>query len=121
MAKKNENSTEQYEVPNESGTYAVDVSEPAEQAEKKPAEREARIWVYLGPSIRGVVTNGKIFSGTKSDVVKLLENGIKAYPQIERLIVADKDVARARNDLVAKRGVYIPYAALVGKITGKEG
>ncbi len=121
MAKKSENSAEQYEVPNESGTYAVDVSEPAEQAEKKPAESEARIWVYLGPSIRGVVTNGRILSGTKSDVVKLLENGIKDYPQIERLLVEDRKVTKARNDLKAKRGIYIPYEALIKKITGKEG
>ncbi len=124
MAKEIENMTDQYEVPDESGTYAADVFKPAEfaeQAEKKPAESKARIWIYLGPSIRGVVTNGRIFSGTKSDVVKLLENGIKDYPQIERLIVADHEVTKARNDLKAKRGIYIPYEVLVKKITGKEG
>ncbi len=120
MAKKIGNSTEQHEVPDKTGTYSGEVSAP-EKAEKKPAEREARIWVYLGPSIRGVVTNGRIFSGTKSDVVKLLENGIKDYPQIERLIVADREVTKARNDLKSKRGIFIPYEALIKKITGKEG
>lgn len=118
MAKKD--STELFEAQ-KNCAETVNISEPAEQAEKKPAESDARIWVYLGPSIRGVVINGRIFSGTKADVVKQLENGIKEYPQIERLIVADRELTKARNDLKAKRGIYIPYEELVKKTTGKEG
>ena len=81
---------------------------------------EARVWVYLGPSIRGVVTNGRIFFGTKDEIVQSFGDKIKEYPQIERLIVADRNVAKARNDLKEKRGIYIPYDALIRKITGKE-
>ena len=119
MAKKD--LTELFEAQ-ESCADTVNTSDPAEQAvEEKTAESDARIWVYLGPSIRGVVINGRIFSGTKADVVKQLENGIKEYPQIERLIIADRELTKARNDLKAKRGIYIPYEELIKKITSKEG
>lgn len=119
MAKKTGNSEELFESLDESGANAELPPEP-EQSAEKPAESEARIWVYLGPSIRGTVTNGRVFRGSRAEVIKSLENGIKEYPQIERLIVADREVAKARNDLKNKRGIYIPYEALVRKITGKE-
>ena len=45
---------------------------------------------------------------------------LKDYPQIERLIVADHNVAKAKSDLKEKRGIYIPYDALIRKIKGKE-
>lgn len=125
MAKKNDSSEEMFESPAESGTNtAVSAEqtepEPVVQAEEEPMISEARIWVYLGPSIRGIVTNGRVFRGSRADVIKSLENGIKDYPQIERLIVADREVAKSRNDLKTKRGIYIPYEALLKKITGKE-
>lgn len=119
MAKKD--LTELFEAQ-ESCADTVNTSDPAAQAaEEKTAESDARIWVYLGPSIRGIVINGRIFSGSKAEVVQQLENGIREYPQIERLIVSDRELTRARNDLKAKRGIYIPYEELNKKITGKEG
>ncbi|MGN0686677.1 MAG: hypothetical protein ACI4KA_01060 [Oscillospiraceae bacterium] len=125
MAKKNGNSEEMFESPAESGTNTAVSTEPSEpkpvvQAAEKPKENEVRIWVYLGPSIRGIVTNGRVFRGYRAEVIKSLENGLKEYPQIERLIVADREVAKSRNDLKTKRGIYIPYEALIKKITGKE-
>ena len=81
---------------------------------------EPQIFVYLGPSIRGVVTNGRIFSGSRAEVIKSLENAIMAYPQIERLIVADREVAKAKDDLKHKRGITIAYEALAKKLSGKE-
>lgn len=125
MAKKNDNSEEMFESPAKSGANTAVSIEPIEpkpvvQAAEKPKENEVRIWVYLGPSIRGIVTNGRVFRGSRAEVIKSLENGIKEYPQIERLIVADREVAKSRNDLKTKRGIYIPYEALIKTITGKE-
>lgn len=125
MAKKNDNSEKMFESPAESGTNTAVSTEqtepnPVVQAEEEPTISEARIWVYLGPSIRGIVTNGRVFRGSRAEVIKSLENGIKDYPQIERLIVADREVAKSRSDLKTKRGIYIPYKALLKKITGKE-
>ena len=52
--------------------------------------------------------------------VKTIGEKLKDYPQIERLIVADHNVAKAKSDLKEKRGIYIPYDALIRKIKGKE-
>lgn len=119
MARKTDVSEEISEVE------TADKSAPSEQAEQSEQDvqstaAEARVWVYLGPSIRGVVTNARIFFGTKDEIVQSFGDKIKDYPQIERLIVADRNVAKARNDLKEKRGIYIPYDALIRKITGKE-
>ena len=113
MARKTDVSEEISEVE------TADKSEPSEQDAQGTAA-EARVWVYLGPSIRGVVTNGRILFGTKDEIVQSFGDKIKEYPQIERLIVADRNVAKAKNDLKEKRGIYIPYDALIRKITGKE-
>lgn len=119
MARKTDVSEEISEVE------TADKSAPSEQAEQSEqdvqnAAAESRVWVYLGPSIRGVVTNGRIYFGSKAEIVESFGGKLKDYPQIERLIVADHNVAKARSDLKEKRGIYIPYDALIRKITGKE-
>lgn len=91
-----------------------------ETVETKTATTESRIWVYYGPSIRGLVTNGRIFRGSKADVLKTLEIAINKYPQIERLIVADCELKKARADMKSKRGIYIQYEALVKLLENKE-
>ncbi len=50
--------------------------------------KENKIYVYIGPSIRGVIQNGSIFQGAIPHVEK--------YPQIEKLIVADTEAAEAK-------------------------
>ena len=108
MARKTDVSEEMSEVK----TVGDEV--PSEQPE------ESRVWVYLGPSIRGVVTNGRIYFGSKAEIIESFGEKLKDYPQIERLIVADRNVAKAKSALKEKRGIYIPYDALIRKITGKE-
>lgn len=113
MAKKStENLSEAFEA--EGKTPSV------ETAETKTAIAESRIWVYYGPSIRGLVTNGRIFRGTRAEVLKSLEAAIAKYPQIERLIVADCELKKARADMKSKRGIYIQYEALVKLLENKE-
>lgn len=81
---------------------------------------ESRIWVYYGPSIRGLVTNGRIFRGTRAEVLKSLAAAIAKYPQIERLIVADCELKKARADMQAKHGIYIQYEALIKLLENRE-
>ena len=57
------------------------------------------IFVYLGPSVRGVIQNGSIFRGTREQVIKNLHAAIEKYPKIERLIVEDVDLAAAKEKL----------------------
>lgn len=66
--------------------------------------KESGIYVYLGPSIRGVVTNGSIFSGTRSEILKRFESAAEKYPQISRLIIKDTAIAAAREKLAKGEG-----------------
>lgn len=82
---------------------------------------EPRVFVYLGPSIRGIITNGSIHKGTRPEILKKFEGGIEKYPKIERLIVADRNVAEAKERLNEKKGsIYINYIELVRQISEKE-
>ena len=95
---------------------------PEANAEKVPeSASESRIWVYLGPSIRGIITNGSIHKGSRSEILKKFEGGIEKYPKIERLIVADRNVAEAKERLNEKKGsIYINYIELVRQISEKD-
>lgn len=64
-----------------------------------------KIYVYIGPSIRGVVNNGRIFKGSIDGIKKELEaaakvNGIEdKMPKIERLLIQDKNLSAAKQKL----------------------
>lgn len=119
MAKKStENLSETFEA--EVQTTSVETAETKTATAVEGIATESRIWVYYGPSIRGVVTNGRIFRGTRAEVLKSLEAAIAKYPQIERLIVADKEIKKARADMKSKRGIYIQYEALVKLLENRE-
>lgn len=106
----------------ESVTKGTKNTTPKADKAAKVSVPEAHVFMYLGPSIRGVITNGSIIRGTKAEIAKRFENEIKKYPQIERLITADRDVAKTRELLRnGEGGVSVAYNALESKITGKEG
>ncbi len=85
----------------------------AGKAEKSAEKR--RVWVYLGPTIRGVITNGRIMCGDREEILKTFAPSVKLYPEIERLIVSYLRVAQARRELREKRGIAIAYDALLKK------
>lgn len=110
----------------ETETEQIEKVEQTEQVEKveqivketvsNPVE-ESRVWVYIGPTIRGVVINGTVLSGTRQAVLSGLPQDYKKYPQIERLIVADKVLASAKKQLAeGKGGITIAYNAVVAAI-----
>lgn len=76
------------------------------------AEKKKSVYVYLGPSIRGVVANGSIFGGDKAEIVKSVETLANAagigdkVSKIERLIVADVNVSRVKEQLRSGENVY---------------
>lgn len=109
MAKKStENLSETFEAEVQTASVETNIATAVEGI-----ATESRIWVYYGPSIRGLVTNGRIFRGTRAEVLKSLEAAIAKYPQIERLIVADCELKKARADMKSKHGIYIQYEALI--------
>lgn len=71
----------------------------AYKAPKPKAADDGGIYVYVGPSIRGTIQNGSIHRGTRESVMETLRFAIEKFPMIERLIVADKDIASAKTKI----------------------
>ena len=57
------------------------------------------VYVYIGPSIRGVIRTGSIYRGTRAEVLTSLAAARERYPQIERLVVADSELASAKQKI----------------------
>lgn len=62
----------------------------------KVAEQPAGFCVYLGPTIRGVITQGQIIPGTRKEAIDLLASAVTKYPTIARLIVTGAELPAAR-------------------------
>ena len=93
----------------------------AKTIKKADTAREDGIFVYIGPSIRGVIVSGSIFRGTRDEVREKNSAALALCPKIERLIVADSEIMSAKKKI--KEGgnsVSIAYRAVIEKITGKE-
>ncbi len=56
-------------------------------------------YVYLGPNIRGVIQHGKILPGDRAEVEAFLEEPIRKYPAIKRLLVSGDELAEARTKI----------------------
>lgn len=69
-------------------------------------KQECTFCVYLGPSIRGVVQNGTIYSGTKEEILEFLAPAIEKYPRIADLICPGTDLPRNRI-LIRTKGNYL--------------
>jgi len=70
---------------------------------------EEGVFVYLGPSIRGVIQSGTIYCGTRRQVKDNLQFAIAKYPHIETLIIADSDIADAKAK-IKKGGNALSHA-----------
>ncbi len=69
------------------------------------------VWVYLGPSIRGVIMQGSIFRGSEKDKVLARVNDPE---HVKRLLIRDVDLAEAKQKL--KNGgnsLSVAYEALL--------
>lgn len=69
---------------------------------KKPRTAKAEaagVYVYLGPSIRGVVQHGTIYRGKRAEVIQSLAPAVEKYPKIARLIVADFEISAAKEKI----------------------
>lgn len=57
------------------------------------------VYIYLGPTIKGVINNAAIFRGTRANILTRLSDVIEKYPKVERLLIADTDVVEARKKI----------------------
>lgn len=55
------------------------------------------IFVYVGPNLpNGLLKMGSVFKGTRSEVLKHLENVTAKYPEAARLLIASDKLAEAK-------------------------
>jgi len=94
--------------------------EIAAKADMKPAEVK-RVYVYVGPSFKGVVNNGRIFKGTREDILSEIKANAEAagminkFAKISRLLIADTELAHAKEQLAkGGNGLSRAYAAILG-------
>lgn len=74
-------------------------TEESKKAEEPVVTEKPGVYVYLGPSVRGVIQSGTIFSGTRSEIKTKLQSAIEKYPHIETLLAADTEIAVAKAKL----------------------
>lgn len=85
----------------------------ANKAQKKKPSEDHEVFVYVGPSIRGVIQNGTIYYGPKESVFESLCDAIKKYPMISKLVVRDTEVAEAREKITNRNNLLsIAYSEL---------
>ena len=51
------------------------------------------VYVYIGPSIKGVIQKGTIYPGSRQEVIAALDRAIHKYPRIRNLIVSGDTLA----------------------------
>lgn len=109
------------EVTGENGdivTETVDYpNETAIEPLTKAADEEAPFFIYLGPTIQGVIQNATIYKGTRREVEKYLEREIKKYPRIRVLIISGNRVVEDRDN-VTRPGtrLYTEYQRLAREL-----
>ena len=69
-------------------------------AKKVNAEPD-EIYVYVGPTVKGVIQSGSIYTGTRQAVLDKYREAIERTPAIGMLIVRDADVAQTRRKIKA--------------------
>ena len=80
------------------------------------AQNAARVWIYLGPSKRGLIQHAAIFAGTREDVLREIAAAVAAVPEIEELVVPAEDVRATNAALAARRGEkWQYYQAILNK------
>lgn len=89
---------------------------PAEKP-KEEATKEASFFMYLGPTILGVIQHASIFAGTRKEVEAKLAAAIGKYPRIRALLVSGETLP-ADHVNVSKPGTRLnaEYAKLVREL-----
>ena len=54
------------------------------------------VYIYIGPSIKGVIQKGTIYPGSRQEVIAALDRAIQKYPRIRNLIVSGDTLAADR-------------------------
>ena len=85
------------------------------------AVNDSGFFMYIGPSIRGVIQTASLYEGTRSEVEAFLAPAIEKYPRIKALLVSGETLPQDRLK-VKKPGNYLyeEYRKFVSEMKNKE-
>ena len=96
------------------------VKKPVNKEKKAAPVKETGFFVYLGPSIRGVIQTATVFPGPRSEVEEFLAGPIERYPRIKRLLVSGDTLAEDRVKVKTPgNGLYVAYMKLADELNNK--
>jgi len=101
------------EIKAEEIVETVELPEEPAPAKEEAAPKKAAFFMYLGPTILGVIQNASIY--TEKD--QALEAAIAKFPRIKALLIPDDRIAEDRIN-VTKPGtrLYAEYHRLVNEL-----
>lgn len=94
---------------------AEKATEPVKVPEKKKeAKKSASFFMYLGPTIQGVIQSASIFASADD---KQLATAIEKFPRVKALLISGETIAEDRIN-VTKPGtrLYAEYHRLVNEL-----
>lgn len=118
MVKKDEKTKEVEKITETVEEKAEEVTET-----NQPESPESMgFFVYLGPSIRGVIQNASIYNGSRAEVEQFLAGAIEQFPRIRRLLIPGEILAEERQKIrTPGNALYIAYKKLAADVKNKEG
>ena len=66
---------------------------------KKLTPEPEEVFVYVGPTVQGIVQAGTIYTGTRNAVLEKFREAAERFPDIGELIVRDTELAEARKKI----------------------
>ncbi len=63
----------------------------------KPPVNASGFYVYIGPSLRGLIRNGQVFRGSRAKALREAAEAVRAEPLVRRLIVSGDALPEARR------------------------
>ena len=83
---------------------------------KKPLAEETGVYIYLGPSRRGLIQHAQIFSGDRTTILQALAPAMDQIPEIGDLVVEAGQAARTRQQIKDRRGAaWQAYKRIMSK------
>ena len=78
------------------------------------------IYCYIGPNLAGLMQSGKVFRGTRAEVLKEAAEAIEKYPLVKTMIVSGEELALSRMKVKTPgNALYKNYQRIAASREGK--